>query len=81
LHLLSKTDLLPKKNVSQIVEWSGNPRALEDALQTQMEETKRIFSQSMMRAIGQLGLQFHLTPVSAKTNDGLIGVTPLLSGC
>jgi GTPase SAR1 family protein len=78
LHLLSKTDLLPKKTVSQIVEWSGNPRALEDALQTQMEETKRLFSQNMMRAIGQLGLQFHLTPVSAKTNDGLIGVNTII---
>ena len=33
LHLLSKIDLLPKKDVSQIVEWSGNTRALEDALE------------------------------------------------
>jgi GTPase SAR1 family protein len=78
LHLLSKTDLLPKKSVGQIVEWSGNTRSLEDALQTQLEETKRLFSQNMMRAIGQLGLQFHLTPVSSKTNDGLVGVNAIL---
>ncbi|MCW4010217.1 MAG: ATP/GTP-binding protein [Candidatus Bathyarchaeota archaeon] len=78
LHLLSKVDLLPKKAVSQIVEWSGNPRALEDALQTKVEDTKRIFSQSMMRSINQLGLQFHLTPVSARTNEGLIAVNTVL---
>ncbi len=78
LHLLSKVDLLPKKTVSEIVEWSGNTRSLEDALQTQLEDTKRIFSQNMMRAIGQLGLQFHLTPVSAKSNEGLIAVNTIL---
>ena len=78
LHLLSKTDLLPKKDVSQIVEWSGNPRALEDAIEAKLEDTKRVFSRSMMRAIGQLGMQFHLTPVSAKTNEGLIAVNTIL---
>ncbi|MCW4019052.1 MAG: ATP/GTP-binding protein [Candidatus Bathyarchaeota archaeon] len=78
LHLLSKTDLLPKKDVGQIVEWSGNPHALEDAITSKVEESKRIFSQNMMRAIWQLGLQFHLTPVSAKTNDDLIAVNTIL---
>jgi GPN-loop GTPase len=78
VHLLSKTDLLPKKEVGQIVEWSGNPRRLEDAINSKLEDTKRIFSSSMLRAIGQLGLQFHLTPVSSKTNDGLIAVNSIL---
>ena len=32
----------------------------------------------MLRAIRQLGMQFHLTPVSAKTNEGLIGVNTIL---
>ena len=41
LHLLSKVDLLPRR-VSQIVEWSGNTRSLEDALNAKAEETKRI---------------------------------------
>jgi len=78
LYLLSKTDLLPKKEVSQIVEWSGNPHALEEAIEAKLEDTKRIFSRSMMHAIGQLGLQFHLTPVSARTNEGLIAVNTVL---
>ncbi len=78
LHLLSKIDLLPKKEVSQIVEWSGNPSRLEDAIEAKLEDSKRIFSRSMLKAIGQLGMQFHLTPVSAKTNEGLIAVNTIL---
>jgi GPN-loop GTPase len=78
LHLLSKTDLLPRKETSQIVEWSGNPRALEDAIETKLEDTKRIFSINMLKAIRQLGLQFHLTPVSSKTNEGLTRVNTIL---
>ncbi len=78
VHLLSKTDLLPKADVSQIVEWSGNPRRLEDAIEAKLEDTKRIFSRNMLRAIGQLGMQFHLTPISSKTNDGLIAVNSIL---
>ncbi len=78
VHLLSKIDLLPKKEVGEIVEWSGNPRALEDSIEQKLKDTKRLFSRSMMRAIGQLGLQFHLTPVSSKTNEGLIALNTIL---
>lgn len=78
LHMLSKTDLLPKKDISQIVEWSGNPHALEDALNAKLEDTKRVFNLNMMRVIKQLGIQFHLTPVSAKTHAGLIAVNTIL---
>jgi len=78
LHLLSKIDLLPKKDISNIIEWSGNPNSLEDALNSKLEETKRIFSINMLKAIRQLGIQFHLTPVSSKTNNGLIAVNTVL---
>lgn len=78
LHLLSKIDLLPRNKVSEIVEWSGNPRALEDAINSKLEEAKRLFSQNMTRAIRQLGLQFRLTPISSKNNEGLIAVNTIL---
>ncbi|MCW4005090.1 MAG: ATP/GTP-binding protein [Candidatus Bathyarchaeota archaeon] len=78
LHLLSKTDLLPKKDSSQIVEWSGNPRALEDAIEAKLEDTHRIFSHNMMHAIKQLGLQFHLTPISAKSQNGFTAANTIL---
>jgi GTPase SAR1 family protein len=77
IHLLSKVDLLPKKEVEQIADWSANPRALESAIET-LEGSKRLFSRNMMLAIGQLGLKFLLVPVSAKTNEGLNNVNTIL---
>lgn len=70
VHLLSKSDLLPKKEVEKIVDWAAKPDALEEAIE-QLEGAKRLFSRNMMHAIGQLGLKFFLIPVSAKTNEGM----------
>jgi GTPase SAR1 family protein len=78
LHLLSKTDLIPKKEAEAIATWSANPRALEDAIEQKLEGTKRLFSHSMMRAINQLGLKFLLMPVSSKTNEGMTNVNTML---
>jgi len=77
VHLLSKCDLLPKKEVEKISDWSADPRALESAIET-LEGQKRLFSRNMMRAITQLGLKFMLIPVSAKTNEGMNNVNTLL---
>jgi GTPase SAR1 family protein len=78
LHLLSKCDLLPKKEVQTITDWSANPRALEDSIEQKLEGTKRLFSRNMMHAINQLGLKFLLIPVSAKTNQGMVNVNTVL---
>lgn len=72
VHVLSKCDLLPKKEIDKIVDWSANPRILEAALEEKLEGTKRLLSRNMMHAIHRLGLKFLLIPVSAKTNEGII---------
>jgi len=72
VHLLSKCDLLPKDEVDKIVDWSANPKALENSIEQKLEGTKRLLSRNMMRAIHQLGLKFLLLPISAKTNEGMI---------
>lgn len=72
VHLLSKCDLLPKREVDKIVDWSANPKALELSIEQKLEGTKRLLSRNMMLAIQKLGLKFLLIPVSAKTNDGMI---------
>ena len=77
VHLLSKCDLLPKKEVKKIADWSANPKALEQAIET-LEGQKRLFSRNMMRAISELGLKFLLVPVSAKTNEGLNNINVVL---
>ena len=78
VHLLSKCDLIPKKEVETITDWSANPRALEDSIEQKLEGTKRLFSRNMMHAINRLGLKFLLIPVSAKTNEGLINFNTTL---
>ena len=78
VHLLSKIDLIPRKDAEAITTWSANSRALEDALEAQLEDTKRLFSRNMMRAITQLGYKFLLMPVSSKTNEGMVNVNTVL---
>jgi len=78
IHLLSKCDLIPEKEVKTIIDWSANPRALEDSIEQKLEGTKRLFSRNMMHAINQLGIKFLLIPVSAKTNQGLINFNTTL---
>jgi len=76
--LLSKCDLLPKEEVDRIVDWSANPKALENAIEQTLEGTKRLLSRNMMLAIQKLGLKFLLVPVSAKTHDGIINLNTIL---
>jgi GTPase SAR1 family protein len=78
IHLLSKCDLLPKEQVSKIVNWSANKNDLENAIEQNLEGTKRLLSRNMMQAIYKLGLRFLLTPVSAKTNEGIINFNTAL---
>jgi len=78
LHVLSKTDLLPKNEVHAISSWSGNPRSLEDAIEMKLEGGKRLFSRNMMQAINKLNLRFMLMPVSSKTNEGMVNINTAL---
>ncbi len=78
LHVLSKVDLVPKKDAQEVASWSANPMALEDALQSKLEDTKRIFSQNMMQAINKLGMKFLLMPASSKTNEGMVNINTTL---
>jgi GTPase SAR1 family protein len=78
IHLLSKCDLIPEKEVKTIIDWSANPRALEDSIEQKLEGTKRLFSRNMMQVISKLGIKFLLIPVSAKTNQGLVNFNATL---
>lgn len=78
VHLLSKSDLLPKEDINKVVDWSASPRALENSIDQKLTGTRRLLSRNMMRAIYQLGLRFLLIPVSAKTNEGIINFNTAL---
>jgi len=78
VHVLSKCDLLPLRDVDRIVDWSANPETLETAIEEKLNGTRRLLSRDMMHAIYRLGLRFLLIPVSAKTNEGLINLNAAL---
>jgi len=78
LHVLSKCDLLPPEQTNRIVDWSANPKALEEVIEEKLSGTRRLLSRDMMHAIYRLGLRFLLIPVSAKTNEGLINLNTAL---
>ena len=78
LHVLSKCDLLPPEEANRVVEWSGDPEALEVVIEEKLSGTRRLLSRDMMQAIYRLGLEFQLIPVSGKTNQGLINLSSAL---
>lgn len=78
LHLISKCDLLPKEQLGEIVSWATSQRALEDAIEKRLEGTKRLLSKNMAHAIYELGLEFPLLPVSAKTSEGMLNLNATL---
>lgn len=78
IHVLSKSDLLPKTQVDKIVDWSVSPQKLETAINENLEGTKRLLNLNMARVIHKLGLKFLLMPISAKTNEGMTNVNVAL---
>ena len=78
LHVLSKCDLLPSEEKNRIVAWSSDPDMLETVIEEKLSGTRMLLSREMIKAIFQLGLEFQLIPVSAKTNEGLINLSSLL---
>jgi hypothetical protein len=78
IHVLSKIDMLEQKDVDTIVDWSAKPQALELAIEEKLSGTRRLLSRNMMRAVYQLGLRFLLTPISAKTNEGMLNLNMAL---
>jgi len=79
VHALSKCDLLPEKEVDNILDWSESTAALENAIQERSEdETRRLLSYNLMEAMHQLELGFAMIPVSSKTNEGIVELSAFL---
>jgi len=78
IHVLSKCDLLPEMDLKTLLEWSESPEALESAINERLKGTKRLLSQDISQIIHRLDLSFPLTPVSSKTNEGLIELSAML---
>lgn len=78
VHLLSKCDLLTKKEVDKVVGWSSSPSSLAFEIDEKLSGSKRLLARNVMQAIHNLGLKFLLIPVSAKTNEGILSLNTAL---
>lgn len=78
MHVISKCDLISPEDRNRVVNWSANPEALEMAIEQKLSGTKRLLSRNMAHVIHGLELQFLLTPVSAKTEEGMINLDATL---
>ena len=78
IQILSKCDLLPAEEINRIVDWSANPKMLDEGLESKLDGDKLVLSRNVTRAIQRAGLKTLLTPVSAKTNEGIIELNTML---
>jgi hypothetical protein len=72
VYALTKIDLLKEEEAERQVEWAEDPTTLEDDIENQLADENRIMSQGMMQAISDIGVEFSLIPISAKTNQGFL---------
>jgi GTPase SAR1 family protein len=84
IHVLSKTDMIPKKILDQMLDWGTNPEKLELALEEKASGSTRLLSLDIVKAVSSIGLTFNPMPVSAKTTSGFINfhasLTRIFSG-
>jgi GTPase SAR1 family protein len=79
LYVLSKSDLVPKRVSKKTVEWSSRPSKLMEALDEEDSETRRLIARGISQLVSNLGLSFHLIPVSSTKQEGLINIHSMLT--
>jgi len=74
VYALSKMDMVTAKAVKNILGWGRHVSALEEALDEETSETKRIMGKDVARLISRLGLSFPLIPISSKKMEGFVNL-------
>lgn len=69
-HLISKIDALDEFQLEEMVRWTEDEFALEEAIDAKLSGMNRSMSQDMMEVINRIGMDFDPIPVSSQTNDG-----------
>ena len=73
IQVLSKTDLA-KDKVPEMMRWSKDPLAYEDALSQLKSGTEYSFYSQLFRSLKKSSLSLGLYPVSSYTREGFIGL-------
>jgi len=78
IHVLTKSDLLPKERLDEVLSWSEDVEALEEAIDSRLKGMSHALSRDLSMAIHSLELGFTLMAVSAKTFDGFLNLNAAL---
>ena len=79
LYVLSKVDLIPKREADRILRWGTRVGALQNDIEKRLSGTKRLVSRGLVQLISRLGLTFTLTPISAKDQSGFTNLDAVLT--
>ena len=78
INVLTKTDLI-KKELKDILRWSGNLEALENAIAKQADGETYSLTSNILRGLNLGGFAQGLIPVSNVTGDGFVNLEGALS--
>ena len=78
LNIITKTDIIGSK-LKDVIEWSGNLRALENAIANDVDGETYSLATSILRGLNLSGFAQGLIPVSNVTGDGLVNLEAALS--
>jgi len=78
LNIITKTDIIGSK-LKDVIEWSGNLRALENAIANDVDGETYSLATSILRGLNLSGFAQGLIPVSNVTGDGLVNLEGALS--
>ena len=74
LYILSKTDLVPNKEIIKILKWGTSSSLLEDAIDETVSDTKRLMSRGLIHLVSRLGLSISLIPISSTKETGFVNL-------
>jgi len=77
LHVLSKIDMIPRREVTKILAWSTRIGALEDAVDG-LSDMKRLMSLNLIHLFSRLGISISLIPVSSTKETGFANLHGVL---
>jgi GTPase SAR1 family protein len=79
LYVLSKVDLIPKREADRILRWGSRVGALRNDIEERLSGTKRLVSRGLVQLISRLGLTFTLIPISARDQSGFTNLDAVLT--
>lgn len=74
LNILTKSDLVTKEKIKEILNWASKPQALQPLFELQTGGSMYLLAKDIFKAISRLRLDFSLIACSSKTLDNFVNL-------